>query len=193
MDVLLIDNYDSFTGNLAQQIAGLGAAVRVIRNDEWSLRQIRSFACDAIVISPGPGHPSQSGVSCDVIHALAGTIPILGVCLGHQCIAAVFDGPQTVVRAPKPMHGRTSPVYHHHMAIMRGVPSPFAAARYHSLIVSSVPDECEMLCWTGSQSSPDLIMGIRHCAYPLFGVQFHPESFLTRYGYRIMKNFLSLP
>lgn len=192
MNVLLIDNYDSFTGNVAQQIAACGAAVRVVANDEWSLDRVRAFAPDAIVISPGPGTPAESGISCDVIRAYAGAVPMLGVCLGHQCMASVFAGPSSVVRAPVPVHGRTSTIYHDRKGIMRGVPSPFVAARYHSLIVATVPDAWNLMCWTGTQSSPDLVMGMRHVSLPIVGVQFHPESFLTEYGDRLMKNFLAL-
>ena len=183
--LLLIDNYDSFTYNLAQYFGELGEEVLVYRNDEIDLATIRQLAPDRIVISPGPGDPDDGGISNAVIRELGPTTPILGVCLGHQCMGHVFGG--EVIRAPRLMHGKTSPVYHDGAGLFAGLPSPFAATRYHSLIVAEpLPDELEVIAWTAEGE----MMGLRHKEYPVVGVQFHPESILTEYGKELLQNFL---
>lgn len=183
--ILVIDNYDSFTYNLVQLMGELGAELCVARNDQITLDQIRDLAPTHIVISPGPGTPDDSGVSLEAIRELGPTTPILGVCLGHQGIGQVFGG--RVVRAPRLMHGKTSLVYHKETPLFTGVPSPFEATRYHSLIVEEpLPEALEATAFTEQGE----IMGLRHRAYPVVGVQFHPESILTRFGPRILQNFL---
>ena len=183
--LLLIDNYDSFTYNLAQYFGELGEEVLVYRNDEIDLATIRQLAPDRIVISPGPGDPDDGGISNEVIRELGPTTPILGVCLGHQCMGHVFGG--EVIRAPRLMHGKTSPVYHDGAGLFAGLPSPFTATRYHSLIVAEpLPDELEVIAWTAEGE----MMGLRHKEYPVVGVQFHPESILTEYGKELLQNFL---
>ncbi|MFA5800633.1 MAG: aminodeoxychorismate/anthranilate synthase component II [Candidatus Peribacteraceae bacterium] len=191
MRVVLIDNRDSFTYNLEQQIRSLGADCIVVPSHATSLREIKRLRPQRIVISPGPGRPEESGVSLVVLPAFLGRVPILGVCLGHQCIGTVFGGERrSVIHAPTVMHGKTSLIYHSGEGLMTGLKSPFRAARYHSLILKDVPPKFKLMCWTGSQTKPDLIMGIRHESEPLFGVQFHPESFLTENGDTLMRNFL---
>jgi anthranilate synthase/aminodeoxychorismate synthase-like glutamine amidotransferase len=183
--IVVIDNYDSFTYNLVQYLGEMGEALRVFRNDEIGVEEIRALQPARIVISPGPGDPDDGGISNDVIRALGPTIPILGVCLGHQCIGAVYGG--RVIRAPRLMHGKTSAVYHQGQGIFYGVPSPFAATRYHSLIVEEpLPAELEVTAFTRSGE----IMALRHREHPVVGVQFHPESILTEHGKRILRNFL---
>lgn len=185
--VLIIDNYDSFTYNLVQALGDLGVAVRVYRNNRISISRIRQKRPSHLVISPGPKTPQEAGISQRVIKAFAGRIPILGVCLGHQCLVAVFGG--KIVRAARIMHGKTSLVYHDRQMVYRGVSNPFRAARYHSLIVkaNSLPECFEITAWT----KEDEIMGVRHKQMPgLEGVQFHPESFMTPHGRRMLKNFL---
>ncbi len=186
MRVLLIDNYDSFTYNLAQYLWELKAEVDVHRNDQISVSAIRAAAPDRIVISPGPGTPDQAGISMDVIRELGPSIPILGVCLGHQAIGAVFGG--TVTRAPELKHGKTSPIFHDGNSVLAGLPNPFQATRYHSLMVARdrLPDCLEITAWTAD----GLIMGLSHTTYQVFGVQFHPESVLTSGGKTILENFL---
>lgn len=186
MSVLLIDNYDSFTYNLAQYLGELGAELLVKRNDEITLDEIRALNPSHIVISPGPGDPNDGGISLDVIRDFAKTTPILGVCLGHQCIGAAFGG--EVKRAPRLMHGKTSAIYHDRRGIFDGIPSPFTATRYHSLIVEEpLP---EMLVMTGFTTEGE-VMALRHKEYTVFGVQFHPESILTEYGKEMLQNFLT--
>ena len=184
--IAVIDNYDSFTYNLVQFLGELGAEVRVWRNDQVTVEEIEALQPSHIVISPGPGTPEEdSGISNDVIRRLGPRIPILGVCLGQQCIGYVFGG--RVVRAPRLMHGKTSKIYHTGKGIFEGIPSPFTATRYHSLIVAEpVPEELEVTAFT----SEGEIMGLRHRTYPIFGVQFHPESILTEYGHELLRNFL---
>ena len=184
--ILVIDNYDSFTFNLVQMIEALGRNVQVQRNDKISIRDIEDLSPAAIVISPGPGRPERAGISLDVIRRFAQEIPILGVCLGHQAIATAFGG--KVVRAPRIMHGKTSTISHDGEGIFKGVPDPFEAVRYHSLIVDRryLPSELVMSAWTEYGE----VMAIRHVRYPTYGVQFHPESILTREGERILKNFI---
>jgi anthranilate synthase/aminodeoxychorismate synthase-like glutamine amidotransferase len=183
--ILVIDNYDSFTYNLVQVMGELGADLCVIRNDQISLDGIRDLAPERIVISPGPGTPDDSGISLDVLAQLSDATPVLGVCLGHQAIGQVFGG--KVVRAPRLMHGKTSPVYHRETPLFTGVPSPFEATRYHSLIVEEpLPDSLEVTAFTEEGE----VMALRHKDRPVVGVQFHPESILTAYGPRILQNFL---
>lgn len=190
MKTLLIDNYDSFTFNLMQQMAGLDADVIVKKNDEVSIEDVERLKPDRIVISPGPGTPKESGSSLDIIRSFAGRIPILGVCLGHQCLSHLFDDSSMVIHASEVMHGKTSAIYHKGKGLFEGMPSPFKAARYHSLVIKRVPKDFELIAWTGSQTKPDVIMGIAHQSLPVFGVQFHPESFMTENGNRLMQNFL---
>ena len=185
--VLVIDNYDSFTYNLVQYLGELGATVRVLRNDAESVDAIGQIGADHIVISPGPGRPEDAGVTMDVIRALGSKTPILGVCLGHQAIGAVFGG--SVVRAPVPMHGKTSTIEHNGRGVFSGLTAPFVASRYHSLVVAEdgLPGELEV---TARTQEDGLIMGLRHRALPIQGVQFHPESILTGEGRHMLRNFL---
>ena len=184
--VLLIDNYDSFTYNLYQYLCELGARVTVRRNDAITVEEARAMAPDAIVISPGPGTPKDAGVSIELIRALGPSVPTLGVCLGHQAIAEAFGG--LVGRAPELMHGKASQVYHTGAGVLEGIPSPFSAIRYHSLCAAPerVPDSLEVTAQTAS----GVIMGIQHREYPVYGVQFHPESILTEHGKELLANFL---
>ena len=186
--ILVIDNYDSFTYNLVQYFGELGAELLVKRNDEISVADIEKLAPEKIVVSPGPCTPSDAGISCDVIRHFGGKIPIFGVCLGHQSIGQVYGG--DVIRAPRLMHGKTSPILHTGENVFTGLPSPFEATRYHSLIVKreSLPDCLEISAETDEQE----IMGLRHREFPIHGVQFHPESILTRDGKTLLKNFLEL-
>jgi anthranilate synthase/aminodeoxychorismate synthase-like glutamine amidotransferase len=190
MKLLLIDNYDSFTWNLAQYFGELGADVSVERNDAITVEQIRERAPEAIVISPGPCTPNEAGISMEVIEKFAGLTPILGVCLGHQCIGQVFGG--KVVRAPRIMHGKTSKIFHDEKGLYAGVENPFVATRYHSLVIApeTMPDSLEVT----SKTWEDEIMGVRLRARgaPLEGVQFHPESIMTTAGKSLLKNFLAM-
>lgn len=190
--ILLIDNYDSFTWNLAQGIGGLGADVRVVRNDEVSVSQIEEMAPEAIVISPGPGRPEAAGISVEVVSRLSGRMPILGVCLGHQAIAIAHGA--EVVRAPKVMHGKVSPVVHNGKGIFEGIPSPFPATRYHSLVVdrNSLPSELEVVAWTGESEEEEVVQAVRHREHETWGVQFHPESVSTEAGPAVLDNLLTL-
>ncbi|KPK96028.1 anthranilate synthase [bacterium SM23_31] len=186
--ILVIDNYDSFTYNLVQYVGETGAEVNVVRNDEITLSDIREMNPAKIIISPGPGRPENSGICPKVIREYGETVPILGVCLGHQAIGYVFGG--TITRAERLMHGKTSRIFHDSENIYTGIENPFIATRYHSLIVSreGLPE-----CFTISAESEDgTVMGIRHKTFPLEGVQFHPESILTTDGKRLLLNFLSL-
>ncbi|GAB5490205.1 MAG: aminodeoxychorismate/anthranilate synthase component II [Phototrophicaceae bacterium] len=184
--ILVIDNYDSFTYNIVQELGELGADILVLRNDQTTLDEIRDLNPSHIIISPGPGFPKDSGISREVILEFGKTIPLLGVCLGHQCIGEVFGG--EVIHAPSLMHGKTSPVFHKEDSLFADVPSPFTATRYHSLVVAeeSLPDVLEVIAYTEDGE----IMGVRHKDYPIIGVQFHPESILTDFGMRIFQNFL---
>jgi len=185
--LIVIDNYDSFTYNLVQYLGELGAAPQVYRNDALTLEQLEALGPTRLVISPGPGDPADGGISNDAILALSGRIPILGVCLGHQCLGAVFGG--AVRRAPRLMHGKTSRIHHHGTDLFANVPSPFEATRYHSLIVEEpVPAALEVTAFT----SEGEIMGLRHREHKTFGVQFHPESILTQHGKDILRNFLEM-
>jgi anthranilate synthase/aminodeoxychorismate synthase-like glutamine amidotransferase len=185
--VVVIDNYDSFTYNLVQYLGELGAEVRVMRNDVVTLDEVAGATADRIVISPGPGRPQQAGITMDVIRRFGSSTPILGVCLGHQAIGAVFGG--TVVRAHVPMHGKTSTIDHDARGVFSGISGPFVASRYHSLVVAEdgLPDDLEVSARTQHDGT---IMGLRHRTWPIHGVQFHPESILTGEGKTILRNFL---
>jgi len=183
--ILMIDNYDSFTYNLVHYIQELGGDITVIRNDEWSIEQIRQASPSHIVISPGPGHPDSAGISLAVIQQLGPSIPLLGVCLGHQAIAQVFGG--VVTHAPTLVHGKTSPIHHDGTSVFKGLPSPFNATRYHSLMAQTpLPDGLRVTATT----EDGVVMGLSHRLYPIEGVQFHPESILTEHGHAMLSNFL---
>jgi anthranilate synthase/aminodeoxychorismate synthase-like glutamine amidotransferase len=184
--ILMIDNNDSFTYNLVQYLGALGQDIKVFRNDKITVNSIKKLKPAKIVVSPGPGRPEDAGISCEAIKEFSGKIPILGVCLGHQAIAYVYGG--RIVQAKKLMHGKTSWIYHNKKEIFKGIPNPFEATRYHSLIVEkkSLPEDLEITAWTKEGE----IMGLRHKVFPLWGVQFHPESILTRSGKDILANFL---
>jgi anthranilate synthase/aminodeoxychorismate synthase-like glutamine amidotransferase len=185
--LLLLDNYDSFTYNLYQYLSELGAEIEVRRNDQVTLDEIEGMQPDSIVISPGPCTPNEAGLSCQIIETFGPRIPLLGVCLGLQAIGQVYGG--RVIRAPEPMHGKTSLMYHQGQGVLRNLPQPFEAIRYHSLIVerSTLPDELEIT----AETADGLIMGLRHRVYPVEGVQFHPESILTSVGKDLLRNFLT--
>jgi anthranilate synthase component 2 len=185
--LLMIDNYDSFTYNLVQYFGELGEDVRVVRNDEITLEEIAAIGPERIVISPGPCSPNEAGISVPVIRELAGRVPILGVCLGHQAIGAAFGG--RVVHAKTLMHGKTSPVHHEGKGVFRGLPDPLVATRYHSLAIEreSLPAVLEVTARTDDGE----IMGVRHRELPVEGVQFHPESILTQHGHALLRNFLA--
>jgi anthranilate synthase component 2 len=185
--VLLIDNYDSFTWNLAHRLGELGAEVKVIRNDAITVPDIERMAPERLVISPGPGRPESAGVTVDALRRFVGHLPVLGVCLGHQALGVAFGG--CVIRAPKPMHGKVSPVVHDGTGLFAGVASPFDAGRYHSLVIAGdgVPDGFDV---TARVEGEGTIMGIQHRSHATFGVQFHPESVLTTVGHRLLQNFL---
>ena len=187
MTVIVIDNYDSFTYNLVQYLGELGADVRVMRNDVVTVGDVAAAKPDRIVISPGPGRPEEAGITMHVIRELGGRMPLLGVCLGHQAIGAVFGG--TIVRARAPMHGKTSTIEHDGLGVFHGIDSPFVASRYHSLIVAEadLPAELQVSARTRDDG---VIMGLRHRTKPIHGVQFHPESILTGAGQSILRNFL---
>ena len=188
MKVLLLDNYDSFTYNLAQYLGELGHAPAVHRNDEISLGDVESMGPDRIVISPGPGRPEDAGITIEVIRQFGARVPILGVCLGHQGIGHAFGG--DVVRAPVLMHGKVSSIQHDGRGVFAGVSQPFVAGRYHSLIVADPPPAVLEI---GARTDDGIIMGLRHREWPVHGVQFHPESVLTGEGRKILRNFLELP
>jgi len=184
--LLMIDNYDSFTYNLVQYFGELGQEVRVFRNDAITLEEIAALAPDYLVISPGPCAPPQAGISVAAIQMFAGKLPILGVCLGHQSIGYAFGG--EIVHAKQLMHGKISPIHHANVGVFTGLPNPFNATRYHSLAIrrETLPECLEITAWTDDGE----IMGIRHRAFPIQGVQFHPESILTEHGHRLLANFL---
>jgi len=189
--LVMIDNYDSFTYNVVQYLAELGAQVEVFRNDQISVEQLRELAPERLVISPGPCDPDQAGISMAAIEAFAGSIPVLGICLGHQSIGQVYGG--QVVRAKQVMHGKISAIYHTGEGVFAGLPNPFNATRYHSLVVaqSSLPATLEMTAWTQNEDgSVDEIMGLRHRQLAVEGVQFHPESILSEHGHALLQNFL---
>ena len=187
--LLMIDNYDSFTYNLVQYLGELGEDVRVFRNDQITLEEVAALAPDRIVISPGPCTPNEAGVSVDIIKHLGVVMPILGVCLGHQSIGQAYGG--RIVRAQRLMHGKTSLIHHRGTGVFQGLPSPFVATRYHSLVIEreTLPDCLEITAWT---EEDDEIMGVRHRELPVEGVQFHPESILTEHGHALLSNFLKM-
>jgi anthranilate synthase component 2 len=190
--LLMIDNYDSFTYNVVQYLAELGADVQVYRNDEITLNDIEALNPEQLVISPGPCTPSEAGISLAAIQHFAGKLPILGICLGHQAIGQVYGG--DVIRAGRVMHGKVSPVYHENTGIFRGLDNPLQATRYHSLVINqrTLPDCLEVTAWTNnSDGSVEEIMGIRHKTLPIEGVQFHPESIMTEQGHDLLRNFLN--
>jgi anthranilate synthase/aminodeoxychorismate synthase-like glutamine amidotransferase len=186
--LLMIDNYDSFTYNLVQYLGELGADIRVFRNNKITVQEIEELSPERIVISPGPCTPKEAGVSIDVIKHFAGKTPVLGVCLGHQSIGAAFGG--NIIRAPRLMHGKTSLIYHNGETVYKGLPNPFEATRYHSLLIEreTLPDCLYITAWTDAGE----IMGVRHKEYIIEGVQFHPESILTAVGKDLLRNFLKL-
>jgi len=187
----MIDNYDSFTYNVVQYLAELGADVRVFRNDEITVKELKELSPDHLVISPGPCDPDQAGISMAAIEAFAGKIPVLGICLGHQSIGQVYGG--DVVRAGRVMHGKISPIYHTDEGVFSGLPNPFNATRYHSLVVAqnSLPESLAVTAWTQREDgSVDEIMGLKHRRLAVEGVQFHPESILSEHGHALLKNFL---
>ena len=185
--LLIVDNYDSFTYNLAQELSELGAEVEVVRNDAFTVDGLVLDLPDGIVISPGPGTPKDAGLSNDVVRAVAGRRPLLGVCLGHQCIAEVYGG--RIVRAPELVHGKTSPIHHRGVGVFAGLDAPFDATRYHSLVVER--ESCPEVLEITAETADGLIMGLRHRELDLEGVQFHPESVLTGSGMQLLGNFLA--
>ena len=190
---LMIDNYDSFTYNLVQYLGELGADVRVVRNDQITLKEIEEMHPQHIMISPGPCTPNEAGISMPVIEKFSGIVPIIGVCLGHQSIGQVFGG--KIIHAKKIMHGKTSMIHHNHTGVFTGLESPYVATRYHSLVIDneSLPDCLEVTAWTeNAEGELDEIMGICHRELAVEGVQFHPESILTEHGHDLLKNFLDL-
>ncbi|MDD5195079.1 MAG: aminodeoxychorismate/anthranilate synthase component II [Candidatus Omnitrophica bacterium] len=186
--ILVIDNYDSFTYNLVQYLQELGAKTIVLRNDKITLDKLKQMKIEKAVISPGPGNPSESGISCDFIKEFYKKIPILGVCLGHQCIGYAFGG--KIVRAPEIMHGKTSFIYHNAKGIFKGIKNPFLATRYHSLVID--PKTLPRNILVVAKTKNNVIMALKEKKYPLWGVQFHPESILTEEGKKILKNFLKI-
>lgn len=186
--LLILDNYDSFTYNLVQYFGELGVEMKIFRNDVLTVDEVKALAPEWICISPGPCTPNEAGISLDLIRQLGPTTPILGVCLGHQSIGQVYGG--DVVRADRLMHGKTSPIHHNGSSVFAGLPDPFEATRYHSLIVKrdTLPDCLEITAWTAE----DEIMGLRHKEHPVHGVQFHPESILTEHGKQMLETFLKL-
>lgn len=190
--LLMLDNYDSFTFNLVQYFEELGAAVSVLRNDQLPVKEVVDLKPQHLVISPGPCTPAEAGISVELIKAVAGEIPILGVCLGHQCLAAAFGA--RIVRAGSIMHGKTSPVYHNNEGVFEGLPNPVTATRYHSLVIEqqSLPDCFEVTAWTQTDTGEvEEIMGVRHRTLEIEGVQFHPESIMTDHGHDMLQVFLN--
>lgn len=189
--ILMIDNYDSFTYNVVQYLAELGADIKVVRNDELTVDEAKSLKPEKIVVSPGPCTPNEAGISVALIQEMAGMVPILGICLGHQSIGQAFGG--DVIRAHDVMHGKLSDIYHSGQGVFRGLGTPFEATRYHSLVIdkNTLPDCLEVTAWTRTgDGQVDEIMGVRHKNLPIEGVQFHPESILSQYGYDLLRNFL---
>lgn len=192
--LVMIDNYDSFTYNVVQYLAELGAEVKVFRNDEITIEEIEALNPDQLVVSPGPCTPNEAGISVQAIEYFSGKLPILGICLGHQSIGQAFGG--DIVRAGQVMHGKISPVYHKDTGVFKGLNNPFNATRYHSLVIDkdNLPDDLEVTAWTQNEDgSIDEIMGVRHKALNIEGVQFHPESILTEHGHDMLDNFLKKP
>lgn len=193
MTVLVIDNYDSFTYNLVQYLGELGAEVEVLRNDMVSVDEVAERGPASILISPGPCTPAEAGISVSVVRELGARIPILGVCLGHQAVAVAYGG--RVIHAPGVMHGKTSEVHHRGEGLFAGLPSPFGATRYHSLVAdpAAIPEQLEVTAWSAAGEDPQgIVMGLQHREHPVHGVQFHPESILTEQGKALLRNFLSL-
>lgn len=193
MTILMIDNYDSFTYNLVHYLSELGAEVNVARNDKITLNEIEAIAPEKIVISPGPCTPNEAGISLALIQRFAQRIPILGVCLGHQCLGQSYGG--KIVEAKKIMHGKTAAIYHDESGIFKDIPSPFQATRYHSLVIEpySLPECFTMTAWTQEENGDiEAIMGIQHKEYKLYGVQFHPESIMSEHGHQLLQNFLNV-
>tara|TARA_Y100001933_G_scaffold191057_1_gene190348 strand:- start:2730 stop:3320 length:591 start_codon:yes stop_codon:yes gene_type:complete len=191
--LVMIDNYDSFTYNIVQYLGELGSDVRVFRNDSTSIQEIDSLSPSQIVISPGPCTPNEAGISMDVIRNFAGKTPILGVCLGHQSIGQVFGG--NIINAKNVMHGKLSAIHHSDAGVFKGLPTPFIATRYHSLVINqaTIPDCLEVTAWTEDENGTlDEVMGIRHTEFQVEGVQFHPESIMSDHGHEILKNFLTI-
>ena len=190
--LLMIDNYDSFTYNVVQYLGELGAEVRVYRNDEITLDEIATLAPEKIVISPGPCTPDEAGISMDIVTTFGSSVPILGICLGHQSIGQALGG--TVVRAREVMHGKTSMIHHNGQGVFHGLPSPFEATRYHSLVVArdTLAEGLQITAWTERDGEFDEIMGVRHASSPIQGVQFHPESIRTAIGHDLLRNFLKV-
>ena len=189
--LLMIDNYDSFTYNVVQYLAELGADVQVYRNDEITIEQIEALKPERLVISPGPCTPNEAGISMDTIRHFAGKLPILGICLGHQSIGQVYGG--DIIRAGRVMHGKVSAVYHNDIGVFRGLNNPLQATRYHGLVIdkNTLPDCLEVTAWTrNDDGSVEEIMGVRHKTLPIEGVQFHPESIMTEQGHELLRNFL---
>ncbi|WP_457600669.1 anthranilate synthase component II [Hydrogenivirga sp.] len=188
MKILVVDNYDSFTYNLVQYLGSLGAQVEVRRNDRITLKEVEDMNPSGILISPGPCTPTEAGISVELIKAFYNRAPILGVCLGHQSIGVAFGG--RIVRARRLMHGKVSQIYHTGEGVFRGIPSPFTAVRYHSLVIErdSLPEVLRLTAW----SEDEEVMGVQHVEYPVFGVQFHPESVLSQHGMDILRNFLEV-
>ena len=189
--LLMIDNYDSFTYNLVQYLGELGATPEVVRNDAWTVEQALEWGADAVVISPGPCTPAEAGISVELIRRVSGRLPLLGVCLGHQSIGVAFGG--RIVRAPRIMHGKTSPIEHRSTDVFADLPCPFDATRYHSLVIEprSLPECLTVTAWTDDPGG-ETIMGVAHREHPTWGVQFHPESILTSAGKSLLGNFLRL-
>ena len=191
--LVMIDNYDSFTYNIVQYLGELGSDVRVFRNDSTSIQEIDSLSPSQIVISPRPCTPNEAGISMDVIRNFAGKTPILGVCLGHQSIGQVFGG--NIINAKNVMHGKLSAIHHSDAGVFKGLPTPFIATRYHSLVINQakIPDCLEVTAWTEDENGTlDEVMGIRHKEFQVEGVQFHPESIMSDHGHEILKNFLTI-
>ncbi len=193
--ILIVDNYDSFTYNLVQRLGEIDASldIRVVRNDKTSPEEIAKLKPERMIISPGPCTPNEAGISVECVRAFAGRLPLLGVCLGHQSIGQAFGA--KIVRAPRLMHGKTDMISHDNESLLAGLENPFQATRYHSLIIRNVtlPDELIVSAWSETEDGQQEIMGIRHRDYPLFGLQFHPESFLTDCGTELLRRFLAVP
>jgi anthranilate synthase component 2 len=191
--LLMIDNYDSFTYNLVQYFGELGEQVTVVRNDQMGIEALVAMEPDHVVISPGPCDPDQAGVSLEAVHAFAGQVPVLGVCLGHQAIGQAFGG--SIIRAPRIMHGKTSPIFHDGQGVFLGLQAPVVQTRYHSLVIApdSLPDSLEVTAWSHDAfDEPEAIMGIRHHTLTVEGVQFHPESIASHQGHELLRNFLAV-
>ena len=193
--ILIVDNYDSFTYNLVQRLGEIDASldIRVVRNDKTTPEEIAELGPERMIISPGPCTPNEAGISVDCVRAFAGRLPLLGVCLGHQSIGQAFGA--EIVRAPRLMHGKTDMISHDNKSLLAGLENPFQATRYHSLIIrnDTLPDEFIVSAWSETEDGQQEIMGIRHRDYPLFGLQFHPESFLTDCGTELLRRFLAVP